>query len=99
MPLTECNSTLLEYSEGEHAALRNGIIESQYCAFDPQWKNDSCQGDSGGPLFPDNNNSNKATVVGIVSFGIGCGNKVPSIYTRVAYFSDWIENNVWPIPE
>lgn len=57
---------------------------------------DSCEGDSGGPLqyFPPT--SKIATVVGIVSFGISCGTILPSIYTRVAYYVDWIEPYVWP---
>lgn len=52
---------------------------------------------SGGPLqyFP-SNESAVATVIGIVSFGIGCGSRLPSVYTRVAYYLDWIEPIVWP---
>lgn len=97
MPLPECNATFLEHTRFDLAALRNGIVESQYCAFDPQSKNDSCQGDSGGPLqYFSDRNSSIATVVGIVSFGIDCGNGLPGIYTRVAYYLDWIEYNVWP---
>lgn len=49
MPLEECNRILSEYNEvTDHPALlRNGIGESQYCAYDPDRRNDSCQGDSG----------------------------------------------------
>lgn len=48
MPLEECNRILSEYNEvTDHPALRNGISESQYCAYDPDRRNDSCQGDSG----------------------------------------------------
>jgi len=69
-------------------------------------------GDSGSPLqfkteyevFPDDFNTTylskiyvSSTVLGIVSFGIGCGHKVPSVYTKLYYFRDWmrdvIENN------
>lgn len=32
--------------------------------------------------------------VGIISFGIGYGS-LPSIYTRVAYYLEWIEPIVW----
>lgn len=100
MPLHKCNSTILDWNKNEvHplSAFINGISESQYCAYDPEEERDSCQGDSGGPLqyYPDSNSS-IATVVGIVSFGVTCGTKLPSVYTRVAYYIDWIESIVWP---
>lgn len=95
MPLSECNTTLLNNNEGKSLqAFRNGVSESQYCAFDPNGVNDSCDGDSGGPLQTIRNDV--AKIVGIVSFGLGCGSMLPSIYTRVAYYLDWIESNVWP---
>lgn len=96
MPLSECNTTLLNYNErSNRKEFRDGIIEGQYCAWDSNGK-DSCEGDSGGPLqyFPPG--SKIATVVGIVSFGITCGSILPGIYTRVAYYVDWIEPYVWP---
>lgn len=96
MPTSECNATLQDYNRrAKLTALRNGVLESQYCAFDPEGRNDTCQGDSGGPLqyFPANNTL--AHVIGVVSFGIGCGNLLPGIYTRVAYYLDWIEAIVW----
>ncbi|XP_055308885.1 ankyrin-1-like [Sitodiplosis mosellana] len=98
MPLTECNRTLFELNrDANQAALRNGIGGGQYCAYDPQARNDSCQGDSGGPLqYFDENDSGIATVLGIVSVGFGCGTALPSLYTRVAFYMDWIEPIVWP---
>jgi secreted trypsin-like serine protease len=51
---------------------------------------DSCQGDSGGPLVKIYEQN--PYLVGIVSNGYGCGVKaVPAFYTRVSFFSDWIE--------
>lgn len=68
--LPECNETLLEWNRLPNiAALRNGISGSQYCAFDPNARNDSCQGDSGGPLQVYRGTSSIPHVVGVVSFG------------------------------
>lgn len=35
-------------------------------------------------------------IVGITSFGAICGSGLPSVYTRVSHYLDWIEENVWP---
>jgi len=52
---------------------------------------DSCVGDSGGPLF----SADKEVLVGIVSWGISCGNEdLPGVYTRVSASLDWIRQNV-----
>lgn len=97
MPLRQCNSTLLRYNrQANQASLREGLHAGQCCAYDPAARNDACQGDSGGPLqyFPVS--SSFATIYGVVSFGISCGTQLPSVYTRVAYYLDWIEPIVWP---
>lgn len=53
------------------------------------------QGDSGGPLVCVQDN--RMTLVGIISWGIGCGQKdVPGIYTKVINYLDWIQNNMRP---
>lgn len=98
MPTIQCNQTFLSYNEkADNLAFRNGISVSQYCAYDPKKITDSCNGDSGGPLQVFlNNNSYVPHVVGIVSFGVGCGSEYPTIYTRVASYLDWIAPHVWP---
>ena len=53
---------------------------------------DTCQGDSGGPLVAD------STLVGIVSWGIGCAGYdegtpirlTPGVYTRLGSYLDWL---------
>jgi len=51
---------------------------------------DSCRGDSGGPLTI--NSKSRAQLVGIVSWGIGCGS-YPGVYTRVDQYLQWINKN------
>lgn len=47
-----------------------------------------CQGDSGGPLIVNNQ------IIGIVSFGKGCAEKFPSVFTRVSWYKEWLEKTV-----
>jgi hypothetical protein len=51
---------------------------------------DTCEGDSGGPLMKFAS-SNQWIVAGVTSFGEGCARaKHAGIYTRVSFYSDWI---------
>nr|P98119.1 RecName: Full=Salivary plasminogen activator alpha 1; AltName: Full=DSPA alpha-1; Flags: Precursor [Desmodus rotundus]AAA31591.1 plasminogen activator alpha 1 [Desmodus rotundus]AAA31592.1 plasminogen activator alpha 1 [Desmodus rotundus] len=54
---------------------------------------DACQGDSGGPLVC--MNDNHMTLLGIISWGVGCGEKdVPGVYTKVTNYLGWIRDNM-----
>ncbi|RWS01252.1 hypothetical protein B4U79_07878, partial [Dinothrombium tinctorium] len=67
--------------------------EDQICAGWEEGGMDACLGDSGGPLFYWKDNT--AYLVGIVSFGIDCGQAgLPGIYTRISTFINWIEENI-----
>ncbi|ELW71416.1 Tissue-type plasminogen activator [Tupaia chinensis] len=56
---------------------------------------DACQGDSGGPLVC--LQDNHMTLVGIISWGIGCGQRdVPGVYTKVTNYLHWIQDNTRP---
>jgi secreted trypsin-like serine protease len=54
---------------------------------------DTCQGDSGGPLFTatDPANPTDAALIGLTSFGRGCGGDTPGVYTNVPDFgTTWL---------
>ncbi|XP_078487508.1 plasminogen-like [Ciona intestinalis] len=71
--------------------MHDSLDEGMMCAGYISGGRDSCQGDSGGPLIDMNDNNGRYEIVGIVSWGIGCGlpNK-PGVYTQVSYYLDWI---------
>uniref|UniRef100_A0A336MXW9 CSON008961 protein n=1 Tax=Culicoides sonorensis TaxID=179676 RepID=A0A336MXW9_CULSO len=74
----------------------DSLKEHQICAGDLNVKSDTCQGDSGGPLTQTLDGNELKTVIGLTSFGqSGCdSNIIPSIYTRVSHFIEWIERVV-----
>ncbi|KAG0415028.1 hypothetical protein HPB47_007833 [Ixodes persulcatus] len=67
------------------------ITTAFLCAGPLKEKGDSCQGDSGGPLMVQDKNTKQWTLIGIVSWGIKCGEPgIPGIYTRVTEYLDFI---------
>ncbi|KAL9896117.1 CLIP domain-containing serine protease 2-like [Glossina fuscipes] len=71
---------------------------TQICATSFSGNNGTCLGDSGGALFVNHPEFPcEFLVVGITSFGEGgCGNQgIPSVYTRVKLYIDWIERIIW----
>lgn len=70
------------------------IPENMFCAGFEAGGKDSCQGDSGGPLV-EFDGDDKATLIGVVSWGYGCAEKgKPGVYAKVAYFADWLQNKL-----
>lgn len=70
----------------------------QFCV-GGQLKKDSCNGDSGGPLqnVVGYQNDIRFTQYGIVSYGPrSCGQGLPSVYTRVDHYLDWILSVIRP---
>ncbi|XP_063907242.1 phenoloxidase-activating factor 2-like [Zophobas morio] len=71
------------------------LHKSFICAGGQKGK-DSCKGDGGSPLIcPLLENQERFVQIGIVSWGVGCGNEgVPGIYVNVPYHLDWIEGEL-----
>ncbi|CAN7984354.1 unnamed protein product [Ixodes hexagonus] len=52
---------------------------------------DSCEGDSGGPLVLKDPSTGQWSLIGIISWGIGCAlPNQPGVYTRITHFAEWI---------
>lgn len=89
VPNEECAATYKNFAQVEY---------KQMCAGGKNGM-DSCLGDSGGPLQSVtlyNEKDARFVQFGIVSFGLKiCGTEgYPGVYTRVAYFTDWILNTI-----
>ncbi|XP_035900908.1 serine protease snake-like [Anopheles stephensi] len=82
---------------GYFRRLRKGLGPGQLCVGSVTPKKDTCQGDSGGPLqLLTNSSTCTYHIVGITSLGGACAYaKSFGIYTEVAHYLDWIEDNVW----
>jgi secreted trypsin-like serine protease len=91
--LDSCNQTYIDRNRPDRR-MRNYIQSSQICAGVPDGENDTCQIDSGGPL--QTVVDDQFYIVGVVSFRMYCGPELPSVYTRVSFYLDWIESIVWP---
>lgn len=89
-----CNKS---YRASVGRQLPKGIDDTvMLCAGDEQGK-DTCQGDSGGPLQVRLEEPYCTySQIGVTSFGRGCAENYPGVYTRVSAFIPWIESIVWP---
>ncbi|XP_055522399.1 transmembrane protease serine 9-like [Wyeomyia smithii] len=89
-----CNNTLAK----DKSRRSTGELQTtQLCALGRNTRNettgDTCVGDSGGPLALMHQRHHY--IVGVTSNGKLCGTSSPGIYSRVAYYLDWIESIVW----
>ncbi|XP_029342031.1 proclotting enzyme-like [Acyrthosiphon pisum] len=75
------------------AAFSQPIFKTNLCAASFEGGRDSCLGDSGGPLLVQRQDG-KWTNVGVVSWGISCGEVgYPGVYTKVTSYLKWIAVN------
>ncbi|KAF7246939.1 Transmembrane protease serine 12 [Varanus komodoensis] len=86
IPLTTCNRN--DWYGGK-------ITFNMLCAGSESGHVDSCQGDSGGPLVCYIPKTSRFYLIGITSFGYGCGRpKHPGVYVRSANYRRWIDANL-----
>ncbi|KAE8578197.1 hypothetical protein XENTR_v10023393 [Xenopus tropicalis] len=73
------------------------IKDDMICAVDILGQRGPCLGDGGGPLVTYQNK--QWNLVGVASFGFGCGNENPAVYTSVRAYIDWIQQYMYPIDD
>eukprot|EP00092_Neocalanus_flemingeri_P004843 GFUD01005211.1.p1 GENE.GFUD01005211.1~~GFUD01005211.1.p1 ORF type:complete len:497 (-),score=130.91 GFUD01005211.1:51-1541(-) len=89
----QCNADLKTAlnTQASGAGDRFTLDNSELCAGGEVGK-DACTGDGGSPLVCQAS-SGRWTVVGLVTWGVGCAEQLPGVYVRVNQFRDWIDNN------
>ncbi|KAM9369959.1 LOW QUALITY PROTEIN: transmembrane protease serine 4 [Phaethornis superciliosus] len=86
--LQQAKVELIDQESCNLAAYHGEVTSKMLCAGLPQGGVDTCQGDSGGPLMYA---GERWQVVGIVSWGQGCGTpSTPGVYTSVRAYLNWI---------
>ncbi|XP_011182394.1 trypsin II-P29 [Zeugodacus cucurbitae] len=90
MPAVALYVDLVIWPRRKCQSYKSFYAPSLICAGVPEDpERDSCAGDSGGPLIC------SGQVVGVVSFGIGCGTPgYPGFYTNVYRYLNWIRANL-----
>lgn len=69
------------------------IVNTTLCTVGyPNKKQAGCTGDSGGPLIQTFTNK-PSVLIGLVSFGNGCGIGNPEAFSRVPMYLDWIHDH------
>eukprot|EP00091_Calanus_sinicus_P017693 TRINITY_DN382_c0_g1_i11.p1 TRINITY_DN382_c0_g1~~TRINITY_DN382_c0_g1_i11.p1 ORF type:complete len:497 (-),score=165.67 TRINITY_DN382_c0_g1_i11:62-1552(-) len=89
----QCNADLKSALNSQSSGVgdRFTLDPSEVCAGGEVGK-DACTGDGGSPLVCQAR-SGRWTVVGLVTWGVGCAEQLPGVYVRVSQFRDWINNN------
>ena len=91
LPIAD-NKTCVESTSPEH---RQDVTKYTICAGDGSGQNDPCQGDSGGPLFCKRDGQDRYVIVGIVSWGEGCGQQDKyGMFTHLLNLVDWVHNEM-----
>ena len=88
MPRGECQNKL-KAALGRDLGRNFVLSPSEICAGGEEGK-DACEGDGGAPLVCQSK-ENRWQIVGLVTWGVGCGGRdVPGAYANVYHMRDFI---------
>ncbi|KAK9400384.1 proline-rich extensin-like EPR1 [Crotalus adamanteus] len=99
--LQEAKLNILDTQKCNSSDWYNGAMSpNTLCAGYEEGGLDTCQGDSGGPLMCRTSPTSLFYILGITSWGKGCGEaNSPGIYTSVRHFLEWILGEMIEIDE
>ncbi|XP_030323946.1 transmembrane protease serine 12 [Calypte anna] len=74
----------------------SGVVnDKMICAGSMSGSIDACQGDSGGPLSCYDQSTSRYYVIGIASYGLGCGRpRYPGVYVHLLLYREWIKDEL-----
>jgi len=87
--LQRTSLTILDRGDEDCAFETDHDDTTRMCTFKKD--TDACSGDSGGPLVVVQDR--KYVLVGVTSYGAGCADSYPGVFTRVTHYVKWIANN------
>ena len=84
------------FADGDCGSWNGQMTADMICAGVKEGGKNSCRGDSGGPLIASDPMRNGAmSLIGVVSFGFGCGDPdYPGVYAEVSHFITWLNQQM-----
>jgi len=98
IPASQCSDLWHDHLLGNGISADGLQVDNRHLfTHDPEHQRDTCQGDSGRPLLI--NIDGEWQLAGLTSFGLGRGSVtgVPTVYTKVSEYTDWIERTTQTI--
>ncbi|CAH1398360.1 unnamed protein product [Nezara viridula] len=90
VPNDQCTTLLRKTRLGQYFRLHESFV----CAGGILGK-DTCKGDGGSPLVcPVEGKPGTYQAIGLVAWGIGCGDQTPGVYAGVSYARPWIDKTM-----
>ena len=90
MPIVERGECQRKFRNHKRFKGKNFRIHSSWLCVGGEKNSDTCKGDGGSPhvCFDE---KNRYVQVGSVAWGVGCGNEIPSVYSKTAASMCWID--------
>ncbi|XP_078418249.1 haptoglobin-like [Cetorhinus maximus] len=93
LPLVDQNRCWQAFQKARIGGHRPPVTTNMFCAGMPEGGKDACAGDTGGGFLVPDQRSGAWYLIGIVSWGTGCGRPGRyGVYTRVSSYLHWINS-------